>query len=485
MWRYGIIAIRYSAPFEFPRGVASYHIVLQEPYSLNTLKAQARNGVKAGLNYFKIEPISLERLATEGWILQQDTLDRQNRLGSMTQQEWERMCRAAIDLPGFEAWAATSGDELAAAVIVVRQGPIFSVPFALSHRRFLDRHVNNTLFYCVSKELLRREGVVNLFFTVQSLDAPASVDEFKLRMGFQLKIVRQCVDFHPVIRLFATPTALGWVTRLKNRFPLFPSFSKAEGMLKFYLEGRKPIEEQAWPECLLGLRRQLGPEYAQFTNEKGFRVRSATPLDINALTSLHMACLSTQSHIPVQLGRPFVQAAYRWFLTSPETFVLVARQGDRIIGFTAVSDCPYNFPMLKACWRELIQGYLRHPWTIFNREIILRMVRILFMGQKKFRSEKEGQIAFTGVDPAFQGKGIGRALKEASISRCRERGLVAVITGVRRSNQQARLLNEKAGFLEVPSMSTRDLVFLRLELGNSLPLGKEIKGRMANEVVPS
>ncbi|MBK7294906.1 MAG: hypothetical protein IPI84_14350 [Holophagaceae bacterium] len=84
-----IAAVRYSTPFDFPGGVVSYHITLREPYSLDQLKAQARNGVKAGLSRFKIEQIPFERLATEGWVLQQDTLDRQDRLRSMTQTQWE------------------------------------------------------------------------------------------------------------------------------------------------------------------------------------------------------------------------------------------------------------------------------------------------------------------------------------------------------------------------------------------------------------
>ena len=84
MLRNGIIALRYSTPLDFPQGMVSYHVVLERPYELEMLKPQARNGVKCGLEHFRVEQISFERLATEGWDLQKDTLVRQDRLRSMT-----------------------------------------------------------------------------------------------------------------------------------------------------------------------------------------------------------------------------------------------------------------------------------------------------------------------------------------------------------------------------------------------------------------
>jgi GNAT superfamily N-acetyltransferase len=462
--RYGVVAVRYSTPFESPRGMASYHIVLREPYALDMLSAHARNGVKTGMRHFRIEQIPFERLASEGWVLQQDTLARQGRLRSMTQREWERLCRAADDLPGFEAWAALSGDELGAAVIVARLQSVFSVPYALSHRRFLGEHVNNALFFCISRELLQREGVESLFYTVQPLDAPANVDEFKFRMGLQPRLVRQCVDFNPMCRPFAMPLTHRWLRKLVHWDPGNPYFGKAEGMLRFHLEAQKPIAEQDWPDRLLPERSRIVPKAVLFVKEKGFQVTSATPFDVKALAALHCKCFSREEHIPVQLGESFIQAIYRWFVTSPDTCVLVARRGDRIVGFTAFSDRPYNLPMSRACRHELVKGYLRHPRTLFNIEVLGRILRLFSPRRRALEHEKEGQIAFTGVDPAFQGQGIGKALKNASIQVCRERGMVAVTTGVYRKNHRARRLNEEAGFIEVPSMSSRRVVYLYLDL---------------------
>ena len=250
MMKHGIIALRYSTPLDFPNGRLSYHVILHKPYEFEMLKSQTRNGVKRGLTHFKVELISFERLATEGWILQQDTLVRQDRVRSMKQAEWEQICRAADGLPGFEAWAATSNGELAGAVIICRIEDVFNVPYAMSHSRFLGDHVNNALFYSISCELLNRENVNGIFFTVQSLDAPTNVDEFKFRMGFEPKAVRQRVDFHPFLNPFATPTLHAFSLKLLQRDPSNPPLAKAEGMLRFHVEGKRVISEQSQPECL-------------------------------------------------------------------------------------------------------------------------------------------------------------------------------------------------------------------------------------------
>jgi hypothetical protein len=168
----------------------------------------------------------------------------------MKQDEWERLCRAADGLPGFEAWGATSKGELAGAVIICRIDDVFNVPYAMSRTAFLNNHVNNAVFYSVSCEMLKREGVSSVFFTVQSLDAPANVDEFKFRMGFQPRAVRQRVDFHPFINPLATSSVHTWVRMTLQRDPSHPFLTKAEGMLRFHVEGKYPLAQQTWPECL-------------------------------------------------------------------------------------------------------------------------------------------------------------------------------------------------------------------------------------------
>jgi len=224
---------------------------LSNPYHLDLLRSQARNAVKRGLARCDVTQVPFERVAEEGWLLQHDTLDRQGRSNTMTHEDWKRICLSAVGLDGFEAWAAVVDGNLAAALIISRIDDTFYVPYAFSHRKYLDLYVNNALFYSVSCNMLEREGINSIFFTVQSLDAPKSVDDFKFRMGLKAKAVRQRVEFNPLIEPFITRSTHKLVDRLVKRYPDMASLAKVEGMTRFYLQGKLPLNQQEWPECLV------------------------------------------------------------------------------------------------------------------------------------------------------------------------------------------------------------------------------------------
>jgi hypothetical protein len=115
----------------------------------------------------------------------------------------------------------------------------------------LGNYVNNALFFAVSCEMLGREGVRVIFFTVQSLDAPPTVDDFKFRMGLTPVTVRQCVEFHPWLQPFARRGSYRLLKMMLDRDSSNPTLAKAEGMLRFYLEGHKSLAEQRWPDCII------------------------------------------------------------------------------------------------------------------------------------------------------------------------------------------------------------------------------------------
>jgi hypothetical protein len=175
----------------------------------------------------------------------------------MSKDEWEQLCRAAEDLPGFEAWSAILDGNLAAALIVCRIDNQYYVPYSLCKTKSMHLHPNNILFFTVSSELLRREGVGNVFFTVQSLDAPCHVDEFKIRMGLLPKAVCQRVDFSPIVTPLATRGVFFAMNKLFKHYPSNKILAKALGMLHFHLEGKRPIHEQVWPKCIARQKNEL------------------------------------------------------------------------------------------------------------------------------------------------------------------------------------------------------------------------------------
>jgi hypothetical protein len=256
--RNNAIALRYSAPVTAPRGKVSYHVVCDDrAYDLPSLNRQARQNVRRGLRYVQVEPIPMSRLATEGWKLRQDSLERQGRVGAETEEWWQRLCMSAEDLPGFEAWGAIHDGELVASFLAFICDDHFTLPHEQSASAHLQHRTNNAIFFAVTQEAFRRPDTSEVFFCLHSLDAPESVDQFKFRMGFAAKPVRQRVVFHPLLAPFFNTASHAIVKRLLARQTNNAALAKAEGMIRFYLDGKRPPTKQDWPDCLASRRSEL------------------------------------------------------------------------------------------------------------------------------------------------------------------------------------------------------------------------------------
>lgn len=249
LMRQRAIGLRYSTPAHAPVGKLCYHTVYEgADYTLSALSTHARRNVQHGLKCCTVEPVSLERMADEGWELLADTAERQGRRAAVEREAWRGRCLAARGLPGFEAWGALVEGKLAASLLAFQMGDCYELLYQQSRRQYLRTHANNALCFVVTQMAIRRPGVRSVFYGLYSLDAPASVDEFKFRMGYVAKPVRQRVVFHPWLAPLFNRTSHALVRALLARRPGHPVLAKAEGMIRFYLEGRRPVEEQELPQ---------------------------------------------------------------------------------------------------------------------------------------------------------------------------------------------------------------------------------------------
>jgi len=245
------MGLRYSTSLTSPYGALSYHAVLEaHSYSIDDLGKWARKNVRRGLKRCRVEPVSFDRLADEGWGLQLDTLARQGRQVRLEREIWSLRCLAARDLPGFDAWGAMVDERLAASVISFQMEDCGYLLYQQSQREYLVDFVNNALAFVVTQHLLGLPGIKRILYGLHSLDAPASIDEFKFRMGYTAKAVRQRVVFHPWIAPAFNPGTHALLKEALRLFPGHPVIAKSEGMLRFYLQGKHPLEHQPLPPGL-------------------------------------------------------------------------------------------------------------------------------------------------------------------------------------------------------------------------------------------
>ena len=242
--------LRYTAPENSNDGSLSYHIICADSdYNLSDLTRNARCHVKRGFEIATYGPVGFLELANEGWIARYETLRRQRRVGVETNKWWRNLCESAIGLQGFEAWGARIGTRLVASIISVRCDDCCLFLYQQSTDHALKLRINHALTYSYTKDVLReRSSWIN--YGHHSLDAPMSVDEYKLRMGFRIKPVRQRVFFHPLIRSFISPksyTLIDGISSIANR----SSLSKFSGLCRLYLNGTVHGTMQSIPELML------------------------------------------------------------------------------------------------------------------------------------------------------------------------------------------------------------------------------------------
>lgn len=245
------IALRCSTPFDAPEGRVSYHTIWEgADYGIEDLHGSVRGVVRKGMLRAHVEPISMQRLAEEGWELELDTCRRQGRAVPLTREAWRRRHLAAADLPGFEAWGALVEGRLGACLLCVRVDDWCEALAHQSHSDFLAARINNALTFGFTESMTRRPGVKAIFYGLEGLDAPSTVDEFKFRMGYRPVPVRQRVALHPWIAGAVVSPAHRLLAASARRRPGSGALGKAAGMLRFHLEGKLPAEAQRWPECL-------------------------------------------------------------------------------------------------------------------------------------------------------------------------------------------------------------------------------------------
>ena len=242
MWRHRATILRFSSPTKDGnlRSEDGYHAVYTgADYDLESLSSWARKNVRRGLRNSTVEQITFDRYLEEGWDLRVDTLARQHRDLGESRNAWRQIYAAAADLEGFEVWAALVESRLAATVVTFQMDGWAYMIYQQCHHQYLREHVNNALSFAVTQSLIRRPGIQGIFYVMKSLDAPASVDEFKFRMGYAAKPVRQRVNFHPCLALLANPLTCV-VAKIATRVrPQNRLIAKAEGLLRLNKSDRR------------------------------------------------------------------------------------------------------------------------------------------------------------------------------------------------------------------------------------------------------
>jgi hypothetical protein len=214
--------------------------------------------------------------------------------------------------------------------------------------------------------------------------------------------------------------------------------------------------------------------------DSSINIRLATLDDLEDVTRLHLASFRPNDHVPVMLGTRYVQATYKWQISSPVAYTLVAESNGKIVGLVGMCDKSFTRPMFMACLGEFFLSLLRNPSLLFQRKLWQRLLRVSkssSTGEKIAQYPGMAQMTIGAVDAGFRGFGVFPALVDATRSFSKARGSKAIRAGIYKENNSSRRVFIKGGWIESKELETSDTVFyvsyldpeFSKELGTNLP----------------
>ena len=137
-------------------------------------------------------------------------------------------------------------------------------------------------------------------------------------------------------------------------------------------------------------------------------LEKTSPKYIRNIAELHQRAFP--SFFLTQLGVPFLITLYTGYMEDEESGIIVAEEGNKLVGFIAYS---YDYSRFYKCLikKHILKfalcsfgAAIRHP------SFIKRILGAFNKSESVAREEKYVELASICVDPAIESKGIGSAL---------------------------------------------------------------------------
>ena len=192
-------------------------------------------------------------------------------------------------------------------------------------------------------------------------------------------------------------------------------------------------------------------------------------LDMSKLPQVaELHCRAFPKSLFAALGRRVVLRYYEWQLTGPhDVQALGAFRGQRLAGFCIGGVFHGAFSgFLRKNWAFLLRHFITHPWIMANPEFRDRLrlhVQVMLNRQARVavgrdpaqkKAERSFGILAIAVDPAMQGRGVGKALMNEAEAHARKSGFAQMHLTVNPANLRAIRFYERIGWTRVDPSAT-------------------------------
>ena len=171
-------------------------------------------------------------------------------------------------------------------------------------------------------------------------------------------------------------------------------------------------------------------------------VRPARTGDAPAAAALHASEIS-EGFLPT-LGPAFLRRLYRRLVLDPSSFVVVADDGGRVVGFAAAAEDLGRVYRSFAVRDGVVAGVAAAPRLVKG----WRKVRETLRYPAATGSLPAAEVLSVAVAPEARGRGVGRALLAEVLAEFARRGVDGARVVTAATNDPAQALYRAAGFRE-------------------------------------
>jgi glycosyltransferase involved in cell wall biosynthesis/ribosomal protein S18 acetylase RimI-like enzyme len=199
-------------------------------------------------------------------------------------------------------------------------------------------------------------------------------------------------------------------------------------------------------------RRVLDRKGLSVPSVQAVRVREAGRSDAQAIARLHRQALP-EAFLPT-LGDRFLRRLYRALAADPEAVVLVAENGQAVIGFAAGAPSVTRFYRRFLRRHGIPAGLAAAPR--FLRSEMRRRLRETARYPAEVGARTDAELLSIAVEPSLEGSGLGSRLARSLLARLSERGVEEVRVVVASSNLRASRFYERLGFRPAAQIALHD-----------------------------
>jgi hypothetical protein len=201
-WRHGMLGIKYYADLDHAGKESFLYVCEDSAYELSGLGRSSRRKVRAGLRNCQVRQIDFAYLHAHGMPANLDTMERQKRQEPLfgDPEHWKGFCQAGGQVEGALVWGAFVEQDLAAYTLgfVVDDYCVFIYQMSRSEHR--PSFVNHALTYTATREALARPDIRFASQGHETVRNVSGLDDFKVRLGYKKRPLRQVFRFHPVVK---------------------------------------------------------------------------------------------------------------------------------------------------------------------------------------------------------------------------------------------------------------------------------------------